>query len=147
MDTIEFKSSKWKYALLSFFASLVVILGFFILFQGDRGGLFIVGFFGLGLLGFIKYLIDDEPRLIVDREGITDRTLWVGKILWEDIQGAHLHYIRGHRLICLELRVESKYLDRLSWPMEILTWGNLVFGGERLNLNLSGVNADEKEVL
>lgn len=47
------------------------------------------GFFGLASLFHIVRLFDHGPGLIVDRQGIVDRTTYtsVGRIPWADIQG------------------------------------------------------------
>lgn len=101
----------------------------------------------IGLFVFLRHLFDNDPRIIIDEEGVTDNTLWVGKILWADIRGASLRSIRGQSFISLELDDEGKYLKNLSSSAQTLTVGNTWLGFKRLNINLSGVASDENKIL
>ncbi|MCB1100033.1 MAG: PH domain-containing protein [Verrucomicrobiae bacterium] len=67
-------------------------------------------FFGGCALVAIAQIIDSRPRLIIDDEGILDRTLRVGRIPWSEIQGAYIRTISGNDFICLEVRCPEQYI-------------------------------------
>jgi hypothetical protein len=74
-------------------------------------------FGGLGIPAAIFQLRDTRPRLVLNREGVVDRTLGVGVIPWAEIFGAEMRSIFGQRFIALRLRDPNVFLERLS-PMQ-----------------------------
>lgn len=149
MERIEIKSSRLKYILLLITAMGFVVCGVFLLSQSGPmwvGWMSIV-FFGSMIPLFAWQLFDTRPRLIIDGEGVLDRTLKIGKILWSDISGAYLREIKGNSFICLELENEEKYLTKLSPLMRAATSANVKLGFTPISLNLSGVDTDAFQLL
>ncbi len=149
MTYIEIKTSRIKYILLLMITIGFVAGGIFILMNNGPvwvGWMSIV-FFGSGIPLFIWQIADSRPRLIIDDEGVNDRTLGVGKILWKDIDGAYLKSIQNNDFICLQLNNTKKYLGKLSPIKQATASANEKLGFTPLSLNLSGVSVDADQVL
>ena len=151
-ETIVLYNSKGKYIRLALLCSLFVIGGIWIVSSDHASNSQMIGwlniiFFGFGILVAIRQLMDNKPRIIIDSSGITDNTLKVGLIEWRDIADASLSRIQREHFIQLELASESKYLDRLSKGQKKFAEANTLLGFQRLNINLSGVACDAKEIL
>jgi hypothetical protein len=90
VEKVEIKNSPWKYwmFLLTSLGFVAAGIGMVI---GDEiyGGTAIV-FFGDCALVLIRRLIDSRARLILDQNGIIDRTMEVGIIQWEEIENAYV---------------------------------------------------------
>jgi hypothetical protein len=92
-------------------------------------------------------VLDFRPRLTIDEEGIADRTLGVGKILWSDVEGAFIRSIEGNDFICLIVRDPEVYLERMGPIRRRIARANWVLGFTELNLNLGGVTVRTEAVL
>ena len=104
-------------------------------------------FFGGGSLVLAWHFFDVRPRLVIDAEGIYDRTLGVGTIAWNDIEDAYIGSIHGHDFICLVVHDPDVYLQKLSPVRRKLATANRALGLTELNLNLVGVTVGAEEVL
>lgn len=109
------------------------------------GGVTVV-FFGLGAAVLLCQTIDPRPRLLFDQDGVLDRTLGVGRILWSDINGAYVLSVHGNDFVCLQVNDPSVYLAKLSPIRRKLVKANLALGFTELNLNLAGLKVDTEEV-
>ncbi len=103
-------------------------------------------FFGLGAAVLLCQTIDLRPRLLFDQDGVLDRTLGVGRILWSDINGAYVLSVHGNDFVCLQVNDPSVYLAKLSPIRRKLVKANLALGFTELNLNLAGLKVDTEEV-
>ena len=69
--------------------------------------------FGIALLvaGFyvIKNLLDKSPTLVINQQGVADKRLAVGVILWSDIKRVYRMKIDNTEYVCMELEDENKY--------------------------------------
>lgn len=107
----------------------------------------IIFFGGCALVGAWQ-IIDSRPRLIIiNDEGILDRTLGVGPIPWSDIRGACLRSISGNDFICLDLQDSERYLQKTNAVKRALASANIALGFTPISLNLSGVAADSNDIL
>jgi hypothetical protein len=151
MISITIKSSKLRYVLLLIIAIGFVVLGLFILTYGKASDAWIgwmsIVFFGACIPLFAWQLVDSRPRLVLDDQGILDRTLGVGVIPWSEITGAYLRSIQGNNFICLEVRNPEHWLEHLSPIKRLMASANRALGFTALNLNLSGVAADPSQIL
>lgn len=149
MTTIEIKSSRGKY-----FALLIGSIGFvaggvFILFIGGPKliGWASIIFFGAGIPLSIWQIVDSRPRLKIDDTGIMDRTLGVGIISWQDIEGAYIKSIQNNNFICLNLNNNDKYLRKITSVRKAMISANEKLGFTPISLNLSGVDCNANEIL
>lgn len=151
-DRIEIKFSRVKMSLLLLLASVFVAGGIFILFRADELREKIIGwtsiiFFGFGAVVFVRQLLNTKPRIILDDEGIEDKSLDIGKILWDDIEAAYPNNIFTNKFISLKVRDVEKYLRRTSKPKRKLASYNQALGFETLNLNLVGLAVSQKDLM
>jgi hypothetical protein len=97
-------------------------------------------FFGAGGVVFALQLVDRRPRIVIDDQGVLDRTLKVGTIEWADIRGVFLKRSQGQPFLCLELADPSKYTARLSPLLRRMVQLNRKLGFTDLSLNLAGTS-------
>lgn len=152
MQEVKLYNSIMKNLLFLLICLVFVISGFWMVSTSTNNINFIIGiisilFFGLGLIMFPKQILDRKPRIIINDEGIYDRTLKVGIIEWRDINDAYLQSISGSEFISLVLTDNNKYLQRTTKTFAKIASYNEILGFETLNVNLSGVNKSGKEVL
>jgi hypothetical protein len=129
--------------------------GVFILFAPPRskelidvvGGWLCTIFFGGGVLIAAWQLFDSRPRIILDDEGIFDRTLGPGKIPWARVEGAYIQSIHGTDFICLQLLDAERHIQNLTVAKRALIDLNTSLGFTPISLNLSGTTANAAEVL
>lgn len=151
MTPVSIKSSRLKYILLLIASLGFVAGGIFILIHGDAGDTWVgwmsIVFFGAGIPIFVWQLVDSRPRLVIDDQGILDRTLGVGVLPWSEITGAYLKSIRGNSFICLEVRNPERWIGKLSPVKRAMLSANEKLGFTALNLNLSAIAADPSQIL
>ncbi|SNC59722.1 hypothetical protein SAMN06265337_0110 [Hymenobacter gelipurpurascens] len=147
-DLIYYNSRK-RHALLTLGGLAFVAMGvFMIVTKGNWGlGLITIAFFGTGAAIGAKQFFDTRPRLQITDEGILDRTLGAGLILWTDITDAYVRSINHEYFICLQLRDEQAYLSRLSPLKRKLAGANEALGFTPLSINLSGVDLNPEQLL
>ena len=104
-------------------------------------------FFGGVALVFTRQLSDRRPRITIDEKGILDRTLRMGVVEWNDIDGAYLKRMPGATFICLQLRDAKKYTSRLSPRVQRVVALNEKLGATPVSLNLTGVDAKPQDIL
>jgi hypothetical protein len=150
MDSIEIKPSRAKFALLFLAACAFVAAGIAMIVYGPASDTWIgwvcTFFFGGGLLIFGRQLFDARPRLVINRDGVFDRTLGVGVIAWSEIRGASLRSIKGNDFIALELYHPEVWIGRLSRMQQALVTANRELGFGVLNLNLVGLQESSQSI-
>lgn len=152
MENIEIKLSRVKMFLLLLLALVFVIGGIFILsvaedMRGQIIGWSSILLFGFGAVVFLIQLLNTAPRIILNDEGIEDKSLGIGKILWDDIEAAYPNNIFTNKFISLQVRNIEKYLQRTSKPKRKLASYNQALGFETLNLNLVGLAISQKDIM
>lgn len=114
--------------------------------SGKPFGWLAILFFGCGIAVSVWQIADSRPRLIIDEDGVLDRTLGIGRIAWSDIEAAYVRSISGNDFICLELKNPEEYAQKLSKVKRAMAAANRDLGFTDFNLNLSGVDASTDEV-
>jgi len=154
MDAITAKNSPLKYIGFAVICAVFVVIGVLMLLFPRSGewsemlaGWSGVIFFGFGLIVFLRQILDSRPRLVVDEQGIFDRTLSVGVIEWQDIEHAYLNSVVGNPFISLVLNNPEKYLQRAMSSQKKLARLNKYLGAETININLSGIDKSPDEIL
>jgi len=151
MEQIVIRTARLKAVMLTFVSFAFVAAGIFIL-SFDRGtstiavGWLAIVFFGACSIVGVMQIFDSRPRLIIDDQGVLDRTLRCGKIPWSDILDARLQTISDQPFICLDLRDEERYLKAISPTRRALVSANRALGFSAFSLNLSQLDADPHEV-
>ena len=124
-DRIVIASSKAKLVLLTLGALLFVAGGVWLLEIADTQrryppiyvegiSVLAIGFFGLcATYGLLK-LLDRSPGLVLDREGIIDKSsgLAAGRVAWDEIRDIRVVSISGQRFLAFLVNSPEKYLRR-----------------------------------
>ena len=98
-----------------------------------------VGFFGSGMLLGLYGLLDRRPWIVLDEDGVWDRSLRRDRIPWDMIQDAYLVSIAGQRFIALDLDQDFAAGSKIpAW----VAWANSALGAQPLNLNISYIRVD-----
>ena len=149
MDKISIKSSRIKPLVVLLGCAGFVAGGIFVL-KTDGPALVAwssICFFGAGIPIMIFQIIDRRPRLIIDNDGIIDRTLGIGKVPWKEINNAYLRSLNGNNFICLELADSDKYLLKLSKIKRGMVNANQRLGFTPFSINLVNVDIDSNQAL
>ncbi|MGI8468144.1 MAG: STM3941 family protein [Pyrinomonadaceae bacterium] len=108
-------------------------------------------FFGLGAIVFLQRTLTGKPRIVIDENGIFDRTLGVGTIEWRDIENAYKNSItvgiKRSDFISLVLKDPQKYLQRGSKIKAKIAFLNNALGFEKLNINCDGLDDSTDTIL
>lgn len=150
MTPITIHSSRLKYAALLALALVFVLGGVLMVARGKPDDHWVgwlgIAFFGAGIPIFLRQIVDSRPRLVLDEQGIFDRTLGVGVIPWTEITGATLRAVHFNHFICLEVRDPQRWTSQRSFLKRLFALGNRAMGYSELNINLSAIAADPKKV-
>ena len=106
-------------------------------------GWFITSFFGLGIPISIFTLLDKRPQIIINENGIWDRTTKQKEIKWEQIKESYLIEIYNQKFISIvvdETFVFKK--NAFRWLNKL----NKYVGAQELNINLSQIKIDENKL-
>jgi len=151
MKEVVINTSAWKSILFLAGCLIFVIGGIFIIFYGKGSnstpvGILSIVFFGFGFFVLLRQGLDRRPRIVIDEKGVTDRTLGVGRIDWEDIETVQLTSVFTNNFVVLKLKNNEKYLQKLSNISKKLTKVNKDLGFGALNLNLSMLDMKPKKI-
>lgn len=144
------RNSRRQYILLLLACVAFCGIGARLIASGDRSCATWVPlalFGGPGIPTAVRQLVDRRPRLVLDREGVMDRTLKVGVIPWAEIEDAQLVSMFGQEFIALSLRDPTMFTERWSPFWKKLAAVNRRLAGSELNVNLSGLPIRGPEVL
>lgn len=97
-------------------------------------------FFGLGIPVGIFQTFDKRPQIIINENGIWDRTTNQAEIKWEQIKRAYPLSIYRQKFVSLAVD------DTLVMKKKLYKWAaklNEVVGAQKLNLQLSQLKIDE----
>lgn len=123
---IEIPLSKAKILIVLLGAVMFVVLGawLFVDVASEESGFYKFFLQGIGVLGAVFFgymgavgvrkLFDNQPGLIIDREGIHDNSsaISAGLVEWKDITGFRSLKIRSTRFIMIDVFDPEKYIAR-----------------------------------
>jgi len=141
MAEIKLYKSPLKSLKLFVIASAFVILGIWLLLKADDSriiSIMTILFFGLGLLIGLFNLLDRRPQIIINKQGIWDRTTNQDIISWEFIHEV-ISPIDIYGQIFIPLVVDEKFIRRKKMYNWSLRMGK-VLGARDINLNISLIN-------
>jgi hypothetical protein len=99
-------------------------------------------FFGLCAVFIAKQMATGGPRIVIDQNGIFDRTNGLGTIEWRDVISVWVAELQGQKFLCLELKHAEEHLARLSSFRRKLATVNRELGFTEFVLNITGTGAD-----
>lgn len=126
-----------------------VLIGIWMISENQNGtfdyymGWFITSFFGLGIPISIFTLLDKRPQIIINENGIWDRTTKQKEIKWEQIKESYLIDIYNQKFI--SIAVDETFVfkkNAFSWLNKL----NKYVGAQELNINLSQIKIDENKL-
>ena len=148
MERVIVRSSRRHWVVMLIGSMTFVAAGVLVLAMGANplaAWSAIVFFGGCALVGTWQ-ILDSRPRLVIGERGVFDRTLKIGVIEWQDINGAFVKRLQGNTFVCLELRDPAKYTGTLSPTGRRLAEVNRNLGFTPISLNLTGLNVDADRV-
>lgn len=126
-----------------------VVIGIWMITKTDSSltdkvmGWFGTLFSGLGIVVGFFHLFDSRPQIIINENGIWDRTTNQDEVKWEQIQGAYPLDIYGQKFISLIVDATFVFKQKqYKWAAKI----NGAIGAQKLNLQLSQLKMDEKKM-
>jgi hypothetical protein len=147
---VEYHKSKWKYVGFLIFTAGIFFWGIYSLRIENPWwwGVIAIILGAIGSFLFVKELRNNQPRIILDDEGVIDTSLNVGKILWSDLSGSNLMQVQRSKWITLEMSEEvyEKYLSQLGSFQRKMLAGNVAMGLTPLNLNVIGLKASAEDI-
>lgn len=86
--------------------------------------------------------------LTMNEEGISDRRLGVGVILWSDIEDVQIeNRYNNNQFICLRVFDPEKYISRLTGPKLVNMRHSQKLGFTMLNIDVSAFDTDPLELM
>ncbi|MEO1518665.1 MAG: STM3941 family protein [Bacteroidota bacterium] len=100
-------------------------------------------FFGFGLFVGFFHTFDRRPQIILDEDGIWDRSIREPKVFWEQVRAVHQWGVYGQIFVAVKVdktfqRRQSKY----AWVQPI----SRLLKGKDLNINLSQLSVDAQQM-
>lgn len=149
MTEIKLYKSSWKGIKLIALSLPFVIIGIWVISKEQNGtfnfymGWLTTSFFSLGIpIGFFT-LLDKRAQIIINENGIFDRTLKQGVIKWEQIIEAYPIDIQNQKFISIVVDETFEFKKRqYKWAEKL----NEFVGAQKLNLNLSQIKVDENKL-
>lgn len=149
MTEIKLYKSSWKGIRLIALTLPFVVIGIWMISKEQKGtfdyimGWLCISFFGLGIPLGIFILLDKRAQIIINENGIFDRTLKQGEIKWEQIIEAYPIDINNQKFISLVVDETFVFKKKqYKWIQKL----NEFVGAQKLNLNLSQIKIDETKL-
>lgn len=123
-----------------------VMIGIWVILREQNGtfdyymGWFTTLFFGLGVLIGIFTFFDKRVQIIINENGIFDKTLKQGQIEWKHIIEAYPLDISDQKFISI---IVNEAFDSETKQYKWVEKLNEIIGAQKLNLNLSQIKVDE----
>lgn len=149
MTKVKLYYSKWKGLKLILLSSFFVLPGIWMLLKGEEPlWLWIASvlFFGLGYIVGAYLLFDRRAQIIIDEQGVFDRSILNESIPWSAIQNAYLFGVSNQRFIALVLASSFKPKIKLGWRQRITGRLNKSAGFNRYNLNTAQIAVPSEDL-
>jgi hypothetical protein len=114
----------------------------FLLIMGYLG----VAFFTVVSIAILRLFFDTSPRLIMDEEGLYDRSMKTPKIPWSAIVSMELRTVYGSSFVCLELVDEAERLQALPPLKRLTAFANRSIGFSTFNVNPGALPLSAEEI-
>ncbi len=149
MTEIRLYKSNWKALKILLLAIPFISIGIWMIVSDNSSifdkviGWFCVGFFGLAIPLFFYQLLDKRPQIIINEQGIFDRTAYRELINWNLIDNAYLRDVNNQKFICIIIKNEFKHLFSFRKTTKL----SLAMGFQEININLSPIKAIDEQRL
>ena len=147
MTEIKLYKSPIKSLRLFLLCSIFVIpCGWLIFFKGynEWEGWLTLCFFGLGFLVSLFHILDRRVQIIINRNGIWDRTTKLGLMEWELIKEAYEIDVEKQKFISIvaDEKLKSKK-KTYAWASYL----NKNIGAQDINLNISQMKVNAEKMV
>ncbi|RZJ65526.1 MAG: hypothetical protein EOO50_13345 [Flavobacterium sp.] len=149
MTKLKLYKSGWKGIRLLALTLPFVLIGILIISKEQAGtfdyamGWFCVSFFGLGIPLGLFLLLDRRPQIVIDEDGVWDRSLKQDAIKWEQIVETYAIDIHGQKFISVV--VDESFEPKrktVKWARKL----NEFVGAQTTNLNVSQIKIDANKL-
>jgi len=147
MEEIKLYKSPLKSLRLLFLSSLFVIPSLWLLLKNEKAEtslLFCLCFFGIGFLLSLFNIVDRRPQIILNKNGVWDRSTNEEVIKWEIIKSANEINIYKQIFVCLKL--DKSFVPKkkqYSWAKKL----NNSIGAKDVNLNVSYIKVNIEKLM
>lgn len=148
MEEIRLYKSPWKALKLLLLTIPFVLIAVWILRSGNSSSTdkivcwFAICFFELGIpLSFFQ-LLDKRPQIIINEQGIFDRTAYKDFINWNLIDDAYL--VKLHQQIFISIVIKEEFRHLFRFKKRRLS---LEMGFQEININLGSIKSMDEEKL
>ena len=147
MTEIKLYKSPFKSLRLLLLCSIFVIPSAWLIFATENNDWQLwcsLCFFGLGYIVGLFHILDRRVQIIINKNGIWDRTTKLGLMQWELIKKAYEIEIQKQKFISI---VASK---KLKSKKKIYAWAsylNRKIGAQDINLNISQIKVNAEEMV
>lgn len=143
--------SRMRVLMWTFLALLAVIIGGVLValglseevnrLKGIVVGIACVVFFGLGFLYGLYRLINRQPSIIMNKEGITDNSSLsgAGRVKWTEIQDIRMYVYLGQKMIGLFLYDNDQFIARQSGLKKYIARMNRKLVPTSVNISQHGI--------
>ncbi len=149
MTEIKLYKSKKKALKIFLFATPLIAAGIWMINRdGGTETDLIMGwigtcFFSLAIPVGLFHLLDKRPQMIINENGIFDRTLMHNEFInWETIEDAYPMNIHGQHYICLCIPEEFKPSKKKSRFHKSVSNLNELMSFQEMNINMSQLDAN-----
>jgi hypothetical protein len=97
-------------------------------------------------IAILRIFLDLTPRIILDEDGLFDRTMRTPKIPWHTILSIELRSLRGTTVICLELTDEDDRIQALPPLKRLTVTANRSMGFKTFSVNPSALPLSAEEI-
>jgi hypothetical protein len=150
-ESITLYSDRRRVLLLLLATLALVIAASFLTRENQLATVVIIGYIGAiffisASIVLLRMFLDRRPRLILDSNGLFDRTMKTPRIPWNTILSMELRTIRGSSFICLELTDEDQRLEALPPLKRLTALANRSIGVGVFNVNPSALPLTAEEI-
>ncbi|MEM7204307.1 MAG: STM3941 family protein [Planctomycetota bacterium] len=153
-DAIHIPLSRTKVSLMLLGAAAFVVVGLWMLVAAEPVMVRVVGgvatvFFGLVLVVGLRRLLGVRTGLVIDDEGIIDRSSGVacGRIPWRDIASIQVRQMQGHRFVTLIVEEPERYAAMGGPVTRLFARANLKFYDSPIHIPANTLRCDFDELV
>ncbi|MGE7823135.1 STM3941 family protein [Paenibacillus sp. NPDC093718] len=105
-------------------------------------------FFGAGLVFAVTKLFQSAPALLINKEGIVDKSSYVsaGAVAWDEIKNIHIYQIKNEKFIGIEVYDPDHLMSRHpAWKRKLMRM-NKGMTGATIHISASSISANVYEL-
>lgn len=152
-------AKRGRMIMLAFLSILFVLIGgaFILLYFVEEDvpfwiviiGIVVVLFFGLCLIYYIKEIIANKPVLIISKDGIMDRSSYIGAglVRWEDIEDIDFVNFSGQLFLGIYTLDPELIINRTGQMKRLLNQLNKGLINTQVNIPVKNLKCSKEELI